>query len=150
MNTPSTHRRGAARALGLLAAIAVLGPLAAPAAFAAAPAAQANAQAAPAAPAAPAKKPKGKAQDDFNGDGYQDLAVGSPFATVGGKRPAGHVSVVYGSKSGLNISGTSGTPGKQVLHRGSKGIPGTPADFDYFRFGLGSADFDQDGYRTWW
>lgn len=33
---------------------------------------------------------------DFNGDGYADIAVGMPNATVDGKAKAGYVSVIYG------------------------------------------------------
>ncbi|NUQ99064.1 MAG: hypothetical protein HOY79_21750 [Streptomyces sp.] len=30
-------------------------------------------------------------RQDFNGDGYEDLATGAPVATVGGKKAAGYV-----------------------------------------------------------
>ena len=33
---------------------------------------------------------------DFNGDGYADVAVGSPYATVGGHPAAGRVAVFFG------------------------------------------------------
>ena len=41
---------------------------------------------------------------DFNGDGYPDLALGSPYGKVSGHAGAGFVSIVYGSKSGVNTS----------------------------------------------
>lgn len=36
------------------------------------------------------------ARFDFNGDGFTDIAVGMPDATVNGKARAGYVSVIYG------------------------------------------------------
>ncbi|MFF8957840.1 FG-GAP-like repeat-containing protein [Streptomyces sp. NPDC014894] len=146
--------------LALVAAIAVSGATIAPTAFAA-PAgerARNSAQTARTAEAAKAseateavksgvqpsaaraKKPKGKPKDDFNGDGYQDLAVAAPHATVEKKKSAGYVSVLYGSKSGLR------TTGKQVVHRGTPGTPGIPASNDEFGRSISSADFNQDGY----
>ncbi|GAA2222067.1 FG-GAP repeat protein [Streptomyces amakusaensis] len=126
MNTRSTTR-----GLGLLTAIAAVAALTAPVAFAA--------PATAAAPAA-AKKAKGKSRDDFNGDGYQDLAVAAPRATVDGQERAGYVAVLYGSKSGLKTSG------KQVLRQGRGGIPGVPQESDEFGGTLASADLDRDGY----
>ena len=37
------------------------------------------------------------ARGDFNGDGYQDLAVGVPSESVGGTSQAGAVNVLYGT-----------------------------------------------------
>jgi hypothetical protein len=39
---------------------------------------------------------------DFNGDGFQDLAIGVPGQTVGGDLGAGAVSVIYGTADGLS------------------------------------------------
>ncbi|MGW0656681.1 FG-GAP repeat protein, partial [Streptomyces umbrinus] len=35
------------------------------------------------------------AQDDFNGDGYADLVVSAPDATISSKAKAGYVAVTY-------------------------------------------------------
>lgn len=43
--------------------------------------------------------------DDFNGDGYADLAVGEPGRTVNGHAGAGAVRVFYGGPAGLSTSG---------------------------------------------
>ncbi|GGZ25413.1 hypothetical protein GCM10010387_18680 [Streptomyces inusitatus] len=131
MNTRSTTR-----GLGLLTAIAAVAALTAPVAFAA----PASAPTEKAASAAAAKKAKGKSRDDFNGDGYQDLAVAAPNATVDGQQRAGYVAVLYGSKSGLKTSG------KQVLRQGKGGIPGVVEKGDEFGGTLASADLDRDGY----
>jgi hypothetical protein len=90
--------------------------------------------AAPASAATPAKA------YDFNGDGYRDLAIGSPYGKVGTKTSAGFVSVIYGSSKGLN------TAKKTVFTQNSTGVPGTAESYDHFGYSLASADFDGDGY----
>lgn len=62
--------------------------------------------------------PPGKAKQeapDFNGDGYADLAAPGTLSTVDGVQLAGAVSVVYGSRSGLDTEHT------QVVSRATKG-----------------------------
>ncbi|MET7699824.1 FG-GAP and VCBS repeat-containing protein [Streptomyces sp. NPDC005485] len=115
MSQPAALRRGAVVALALLAAIAVP-PLA-------------HAQ-----PAAPGTRA------DFNGDGYEDLAVGAERATVGGKSAAGYVAVVYGSAHGLNLAT------KKVFTQASAGVPGTPEKGDAFGGRPATGDLDGDGY----
>jgi len=79
-------------------------------------------------------------RQDFNGDGYEDLATGAPFATVGGKKGAGYVAVVYGSAHGLNLAS------KQVFSQATPGVPGTPEAGDHFGAHLTAGDLDGDGY----
>ncbi|MGI5375372.1 VCBS repeat-containing protein [Streptomyces sp. CA-251387] len=81
-----------------------------------------------------------KLQDDFNGDGYSDVAIAAPEATVGGKTKAGYVAVLYGSASGLT------TASKQVISQNTTGIPGSAETDDQFGSALSTADLDQDGY----
>jgi len=75
--------------------------------------------------------------DDFNGDGYPDLAIGAPGTTLNGQAKAGAVSVLYGSSSGLSTSR------KQVLTWSSRSTtqPQTRYGSD-----LQSGDLDRDGY----
>jgi hypothetical protein len=87
--------------------------------------------------AAPLKAPK---PYDFNGDGYPDLALGSPYGKVGTQTTAGFVSIVYGSTSGPNVAK------KQIISQSTSGVPGTPEKADHFGFSMTSLDFDQDGY----
>lgn len=95
----------------------------------------------PAAHAAPAETtttPSGKRlHDDFNGDGFPDLAIGAPDSTVGTQAKAGAISVLYGASSGLSTSR------KQVLTWPDRSGAEAKA-----RYGssLQSADLDRDGY----
>lgn len=87
--------------------------------------------------AVPAPAPR---RDDFNGDGYPDLAFTAPGATVDGKSKAGYVAVVYGSKNGPQTST------KQVFTQNSPGIPDSAEAGDGFGGSTVSADLDKDGY----
>ncbi|MGW3664682.1 FG-GAP-like repeat-containing protein [Streptomyces sp. NPDC005141] len=77
---------------------------------------------------------------DFNADGYADLAVAAPAATVGGKDDAGYVTVLYGSSGGV------GTTHPQLITRASAGVPGDVVDYDAFGRTSTARDFDGDGY----
>ncbi|GGN75393.1 hypothetical protein GCM10011579_055440 [Streptomyces albiflavescens] len=79
----------------------------------------------------PASAAPAKYADDFNGDGYGDLVVGAPDATVSGKTGAGAVVVLYGSASGpgtaLNADGKAelgvGAAGVALVLRGTSTTP---------------------------
>ncbi|MFG2498478.1 FG-GAP repeat protein [Streptomyces sp. NPDC048441] len=77
---------------------------------------------------------------DYNGDGYADLAVGVPGATVGGKAKAGYVNVVWGGKSGL------GKHGATTVSQVTPGVPGTVEAGDGFGKAVESDDMNGDGY----
>jgi hypothetical protein len=99
----------------------------------------ASATAVPIAEAQPAAATT-QVRQDFNGDGYEDLAVAAPYATVGGKAQAGYVAVLYGSASGL------GPAAKKVYSQASAGVPGTVEADDRFGSELVVADVDGDGF----
>ena len=80
------------------------------------------------------------ASGDFNGDGFDDLAVGVPEEEVGGARTAGAVNILYGAGSGLTDTGN------QLWHQDSPGIEGAPDIDDTFGAALASADFDGDTF----
>ena len=71
---------------------------------------------------------------DFNGDGFEDLAVGAPGKTSG----AGAVAVIYGSDSGL-IPDDS-----QLWTQDSAGVPDTSEANDGFGASLAAGDLDGD------
>ncbi|MEU3736790.1 MULTISPECIES: FG-GAP repeat protein [unclassified Streptomyces] len=77
---------------------------------------------------------------DYNNDGYADLAVGVPGATVGGKAKAGYVNVVWGGKSGL------GKHGSTTVSQSTAGVPGTAEAGDGFGTAVDSNDMNGDGY----
>ncbi|MEW2609254.1 VCBS repeat-containing protein [Streptomyces sp. NPDC047880] len=91
-----------------------------------------------AAPAAPSVADR--LRDDFNGDGYQDLAVAAPRGTVDGKARAGYVAVVYGSAKGLDLAH------KQVISQNTPGVPGAAETDDDYGSDLSAGDLDGDGY----
>jgi FG-GAP repeat len=55
---------------------------------------------------------------DVNADGRADVIVGTPGATVVGKRAAGEVYVFHGTKTGVTALGC------QALSQATKGVPG--------------------------
>lgn len=75
---------------------------------------------------------------DFNGDGFDDLAIGVPHEDIvtpeGTILNAGAVNVIYGSSNGL--SATSPTP-DQFLVQGNAGVDDDAEEEDLFGFSLG-------------
>ena len=86
---------------------------------------------------------------DFNGDGYEDLAIGVRAESVGAASPdhpiprQGAVHVIYGSSSGL--AATRLQP-SQLWHQDSPGVVGTAADAEAFGAALAAGDFNNDGF----
>ncbi|MFE4683525.1 FG-GAP-like repeat-containing protein [Streptomyces sp. NPDC056721] len=77
---------------------------------------------------------------DFNGDGFADLAISAPNATVSGVGDAGYVSVVYGSSAGAD------TAHPELITRATEGVPGDVMEYDYFGTWTAARDLDEDGY----
>jgi len=71
---------------------------------------------------------------DFDGDGFDDLAVGAPEETLGTLEEAGAV-FVFLAGSGL----------VQTLDQESPGMPDESEAFENFGFALACGDFDLDG-----
>jgi hypothetical protein len=83
------------------------------------------------------------AAGDFNGDGYEDLAIGVPFEDVGSIFRAGAVSVLYGSSAGLRAT----APDHQFWHQDSASVEDVAEVNDAFGYSLAAADFNGDGYE---
>ena len=71
---------------------------------------------------------------DFNGDGFDDLAIGAPYEIVGGKDDAGAVHILFGSANGLVATGS------QHLTQDSSGIEGTAEPGDRLGWSLAAGD----------
>ncbi|MEO8196498.1 MAG: FG-GAP repeat protein [Thermoanaerobaculia bacterium] len=80
------------------------------------------------------------AAGDFDHDGIADLAIGSS-SSAGGEVQAGTVTVLYGAPGGLSDLG-----GAQVWSQATSGVPGAPANQEFFGDALATGDFDDDAY----
>jgi hypothetical protein len=82
---------------------------------------------------------------NFNGDEFDDLAIGIPFEDfeyTTNVNNAGSVIVIYGSPAGLNPMGS--VP-NQMWHQDRIGIVDSVEDYDWFGRALAVGDFDDDG-----
>ncbi len=85
----------------------------------------------------------GVARGDFNGDGFGDLAIGTPSEDVV-VAPfiapnVGQVSILYGTSTGLLDTGN------QIFNQNSPGIADAAEPNDRFGDALAAGDFDGDG-----
>ena len=76
---------------------------------------------------------------DFDADGYDDLAIGSPGEDTSQER-AGAVHVLRGSPTGVTSAGSG------FWHQNVEGILGSADPDDAFGQALAAGDFDDDGY----
>jgi FG-GAP repeat protein len=79
---------------------------------------------------------------DFNGDGYEDKAIGVPGEGISSLRNVGAVNVIYGSASGL--SAIALLP-DQLWTQNSTGMEGDAELEDYFGYSLSAGDYNGDG-----
>ena len=78
------------------------------------------------------------ATGDFDGDGYADLAVGSPGWDEGGATGPGTLHVLYGGSRGLS------TAGAELWTIDSPGVPGATNGSELFGAALAVGDFNDD------
>ncbi|MEU6080195.1 FG-GAP-like repeat-containing protein [Streptomyces sp. NPDC047108] len=81
-----------------------------------------------------------EARDDFNGDGFADLVVAAPDATVSDKAEAGYATVMYGSADGLSADH------KKIVSRATGGVPGSATADERFGSVVTRGDLDKDGF----
>ncbi|WBQ03161.1 peptidoglycan DD-metalloendopeptidase family protein [Kribbella sp. CA-293567] len=79
------------------------------------------------------------ATGDFDGDGRDDLVVGSPGEAIADQAAAGNVNVIYGSTTGLVAAGN------QILNQSTAGVPGNWEANDLFGSAVTAGDFNDDG-----
>ncbi|MGW6651782.1 integrin [Streptomyces sp. CB02130] len=77
---------------------------------------------------------------DINGDGYGDIVLPAPGATVAGQAYAGAVVVLYGSAKGVSAAQ------RAVITQNSPGVPGAAEEGDAFGASIALADLDKDGF----
>ncbi|SCK20011.1 MULTISPECIES: FG-GAP and VCBS repeat-containing protein [unclassified Streptomyces] len=77
---------------------------------------------------------------DFDGDGFEDVVIAAPDATVAGASGAGRVSVRYGTADGVGVQRVS------QLSQATPRVPGAPEAGDRFGAALATGDLDSDGY----
>lgn len=77
------------------------------------------------------------AAGDFDGDSYDDLAIGVPYEDVAGVPEAGSVVVLFGGPSGLEPDG-------QVFSQLTPGVAGAGEFGDRFGYSLLAVDLDGD------
>ncbi len=76
---------------------------------------------------------------DFDGDGFDDLAIGIENEGVNNAERTGAVALLHGGQHGLRTSNDV------FLHQNSPGIPNGNEDFDLWGNEVTSGDFDGDG-----
>jgi len=80
---------------------------------------------------------------DFDGNGVDDLAIGSPGETMSSQAGAGVVNVLYGTASaGLQAS----SPNDDKWSQNSKNLEDTAEAGDAFGAALAAGDYDGDGH----
>jgi hypothetical protein len=80
------------------------------------------------------------AAGDFDGDGFEDLAISVRGEEIGSAGGAGALHVLFGSSGGVSVAND------QFWSLNSTGIPGTATAQDHLGSVLAAHDFDNDGF----
>src|SRR5690349_5081501 len=82
----------------------------------------------------------GVASGDFNGDGFDDLAIPVPNQEVNGAVDAGAVIIMYGTASGISATGS------KMFNENKSGMASNAEVLDRFSTTLATGDFNGDGF----
>ena len=82
------------------------------------------------------------ASADFNGDGYEDTAIGAPSEDIGAMANAGGVNVIYGAAGGLSASVVP----DQFWTQDSPDVEDEVEALEFFGGALAAGDFNGDGF----
>jgi hypothetical protein len=74
---------------------------------------------------------------DFDADGHDDLAIGTPYEQIGATANAGAVHVLFGDGAGLSLIGDRFFAIGTIL-------PGNPITSEFLGWSLAAGDFDPD------
>jgi disulfide bond formation protein DsbB len=77
---------------------------------------------------------------DLNGDGRDELVISVGMESIGTVTRAGAIHVLYGSSSGLTVTGA------QFWHQEQRGVPDVVETYDHFGGRTKFGDFNGDGY----
>ncbi len=76
---------------------------------------------------------------DFDGDGHDDLAIGTPGEGISGLNATGALTILRGSDAGVVASGA------QLWTQDSPGVPGTAEGGDAFGGQIAAGNFGRSG-----
>lgn len=80
------------------------------------------------------------ASGDLNGDGFDELVIGSPYEDINTTVDAGAVHIMYGSVGGISETGNL------TVTQNSGSLFGVPETGDVFGLGLVAFDLNADGF----
>ncbi|MFC4468395.1 FG-GAP-like repeat-containing protein [Streptomyces xiangluensis] len=80
------------------------------------------------------------AAGDVNGNGYDDIVIGQPYAGESGGVSGGQVTVVPGTSTGFT------TTGMRTVHQDTTGVPGANESGDAMGTSVSVGDQNLDGY----
>ncbi len=76
---------------------------------------------------------------DFNGDTFDDLAIGAPYENIGSASDSGMVAILYGASGGLSSAGSEAITQSAVQGTGNE-------NGDAFGWSLAVGNFDGDAF----